>query len=88
MSLIPSLEGLMENFQRKAERVQEVPKIGRTHLQDAVPIRLGQEFRQLWAAGGAWDKKAGISRYSLSELALGGTHMGNGINTHAEFTNA
>ena len=83
--LIPSLEGLMENLRRKAEEFREVPKIGRTHLQDAVPIRLGQEFGGYARQVELGIQRAGKAADSLSELALGGTAVGCGINTHAEF---
>jgi fumarate hydratase, class II len=82
---IPALDGLREELQRKAEAFHEVLKIGRTHLQDATPIRLGQEF-----SGYASQIAHGIARLRkvkdhLAELALGGTAVGTGINTHPEF---
>jgi fumarate hydratase, class II len=69
----------------KAREFHDVLKIGRTHLQDATPIRLGQEF-----SGYASQVEHGIARLRnvlphLSELALGGTAVGTGINTHPEF---
>ena len=83
--LIPALSALQEALRRKAEEFHEVLKIGRTHLQDATPIRLGQEF-----GGYASQLQHGVARLraaekSLGELALGGTAVGTGINTHAEF---
>ncbi|MBW1744104.1 MAG: class II fumarate hydratase [Deltaproteobacteria bacterium] len=83
--LIPSLETLHESLGRKSEEFDSIVKIGRTHLQDAVPIRLGQEF-----GGYAHQMKLGIRRLqapmrSLSALALGGTAVGTGLNTHPEF---
>ena len=83
--LIPALEILYESLRKKSEAFDSIVKIGRTHLQDAVPIRLGQEFR-----GYAHQVKLGIKRVqavkgSLSELALGGTAVGTGLNTHREF---
>jgi len=83
--LIPSLEVLYESLCRKSETFDRIVKIGRTHLQDAVPIRLGQEF-----SGYAHQVKLGIRRvqgvkHSLSVLALGGTAVGTGLNTHPEF---
>jgi fumarate hydratase class II len=83
--LIPALENLLLKLQEKAEAFREVRKIGRTHLQDAVPMTLGQEF-----SGYAGQVRRGIDRLhalepGLSELALGGTAVGNGINTHPEF---
>ncbi|WP_435005989.1 class II fumarate hydratase [Tundrisphaera lichenicola] len=83
--LIPTLENLQKLLEAKAQAFDHVVKIGRTHLQDAVPIRLGQEF-----SGYASQIEHGIRRLdqagdSLAELAIGGTAVGTGINTHAEF---
>jgi fumarate hydratase class II len=83
--LIPALSGLRDALQRKAEEFHPVLKIGRTHLQDATPIRLGQEF-----GGYASQVRHGVERLraaekNLGELALGGTAVGTGINTHPEF---
>jgi len=83
--LIPALEILYESLHNKSEAFDSIVKIGRTHLQDAVPIRLGQEF-----SGYAHQVKLGIKRIravtgSLSQLALGGTAVGTGLNTHPEF---
>jgi fumarate hydratase class II len=83
--LTPSLTLLHERLEERARAFDEVVKIGRTHLQDAVPIRLGQEF-----SGYAAQIKQSLVRLSgcrgsLSELAIGGTALGTGINTHAEF---
>lgn len=83
--LRPALEELRAELHRKAITFHDVLKIGRTHLQDATPIRLGQEF-----SGYASQIEHGIERLkraekSLSELALGGTAVGTGLNTHREF---
>ncbi|NVL90096.1 MAG: class II fumarate hydratase [Desulfobacterales bacterium] len=83
--LIPALEILCESLRNKSEAFDGIVKVGRTHLQDAVPIRLGQEF-----SGYAHQVRLGIKRVeavkgSLSELALGGTALGTGLNTHREF---
>ena len=83
--LIPSLERLASSLQEKAKEFDGIVKIGRTHLQDATPIRLGQEF-----SGYAQQITNGIQRLRqsqklLSELAQGGTAVGTGINTHVEF---
>ena len=83
--LIPALEVLQEALRQKAGEFHDVLKIGRTHLQDATPIRLGQEF-----GGYASQVQHGIARLraaekNLGELALGGTAVGTGINTHPEF---
>ena len=83
--LIPALRGLQQALQQKAGEFMPVIKTGRTHLQDATPIRLGQEF-----LGYAGQVERGIARMrhaqsELSEVALGGTAVGTGINTHPEF---
>ncbi len=83
--LIPSLEYLRDALSKKAKEFDHIVKIGRTHLMDATPIRLGQEF-----SGYASMVDHGISRLKgvrndLSELAIGGTAVGTGINTHKSF---
>jgi fumarate hydratase class II len=83
--LIPSLDRLKAALQGKATDFQGVRKIGRTHLQDAVPVTLGQEF-----SGYARQVELGVERLKaveprLSELALGGTAVGTGVNTHPHF---
>ncbi|HEY6286399.1 MAG TPA: class II fumarate hydratase [Ktedonobacteraceae bacterium] len=83
--LIPALQGLRHSLEQKAEEFMPVIKTGRTHLQDATPIRLGQEF-----LGYAGQIERGIARMrhaqnELSEVALGGTAVGTGVNTHPEF---
>jgi fumarate hydratase class II len=83
--LAPALEGLHARLDAKAKEFDPIVKIGRTHLQDAVPIRLGQEF-----SGFAGQVAHGIARVdraaeALAELPIGGTAVGTGINTHAEF---
>lgn len=83
--LIPSLDFLHKTLLRKKEEFDDIKKIGRTHLQDAVPMTLGQEF-----SGYARQVELGVRRIMaveerLAELALGGTAVGTGINTHPEF---
>ena len=83
--LIPSLELLQEALKEKSESFAPIRKIGRTHLQDAVPMTLGQEF-----SGYARQIEQDIDRMkralvSLSEIALGGTAVGTGVNTHPKF---
>jgi fumarate hydratase class II len=83
--LLPALEGLQKALKKKEKEFRPVLKIGRTHLQDATPIRLGQEF-----GGYAQQVASGIRRIrnaikSLAELPLGGTAVGTGINTHPFF---
>ena len=83
--LIPALQKLAEQLDKKASKFTEIIKIGRTHLQDATPITLGQEF-----SGYTQMVKNGIKRIQnaqglLSELAQGGTAVGTGINTKEQF---
>jgi len=83
--LLPSLEKLCQSLQKKSHEFAGIAKIGRTHLQDAVPVTLGQEF-----SGYVRQAELGIERLKaieqrLAELALGGTAVGTGMNTHPEF---
>jgi fumarate hydratase class II len=84
-SLSPALEHLSAALRRKADQYDSIVKIGRTHLQDATPIRLGQEL-----SGYAQQAKLGTVRclraiHALHELPLGGTAVGTGINSHPQF---
>jgi fumarate hydratase class II len=83
--LLPALRTLYRALAAKAKEFDDDIKIGRTHLMDATPIRLGQEF-----SGYARQVELGIRRVesarpSLAELALGGTAVGTGLNAHPEF---
>ena len=83
--LIPALGRLQDALAARAEQFDDVVKIGRTHLMDAVPIRLGQEF-----SGYARQVELGGTRLTatldgLRELAIGGTAVGTGLNTHRDF---
>jgi fumarate hydratase class II len=83
--LLPALEKLQSALEEKSRQFDDVVKTGRTHLQDATPIRLGQEFK-----GYAGQIQRGIQRVKkaqedLAEVALGGTAVGTGVNTHPEF---
>ena len=83
--LIPALQKLADELDKKTIEFSDIVKIGRTHLQDATPITLGQEF-----SGYTQMVKNGIKRIQnaqgfLSELAIGGTAVGTGINTKAQF---
>ena len=83
--LEPALRRLVEALQRKAEDLDDVVKIGRTHLQDAVPVRLGQEFSgYAQQARYALDRLAAV-KPRLAELPLGGTAVGTGLNAPPEF---
>ena len=83
--LIPALKTLSGSLNNKSQEFMHIVKTGRTHLQDATPIRLGQAF---WGHVGQVDRS--ISRIAhaqseLSEVAMGGTAVGTGVNTHLEF---
>lgn len=84
-NLLPNLEKLNKSLLKKSEKFMDVVKTGRTHLQDATPIRLGQEF--LGYAGQIQRASSRISNSvnELSEIALGGTAVGTGVNTHPDF---
>src|SRR5438128_8210136 len=80
-----ALSDLYEALRKKEQQFGRITKIGRTHLQDATPIRSGQEF-----SGYASQIEHGLVRLKhiephLGELALGGTAVGTGINTHPDF---
>src|SRR5262245_15809726 len=84
-NLVPALQKLQRALAGKAKEFDPIVKIGRTHLQDATPIRLGQEF-------GGYARQAQLSirrleklQDTLGELPLGGTAVGTGINTHPRF---
>ena len=84
--LLPALTRLHSALDRKAREFDGIVKIGRTHLQDATPVRLGQEF-----GGYARQIELGIGRMkraqaALSEVALGGTAVGTGLNCHPDFS--
>ncbi len=85
-NLIPALKGFVRELNKKAKKFDKIVKIGRTHLMDATPIRLGQEF-----SGFAAQVQYGVARAekALSALAenlpIGGTAVGTGINTHKQF---
>ena len=83
--LVPALGKLKTELRRKSEEFWPIVKTGRTHLQDATPVRLGQEF-----LGFAGQAEYGLLRLgrlneALAEVALGGTAVGTGVNTHPEF---
>lgn len=83
--LIPSIKRCRDAIDAKAKTFADVVKIGRTHLQDAVPLTLGQEFSGYVAQLDACLLNLEQSLAGLYELALGGTAVGTGLNTHPEF---
>ena len=84
-NLLPAVESLVDLLQKKSDEFANIVKIGRTHLMDAVPLTLGQEF-----SGYATQVERGRQRVEqsllyLCELAIGGTAVGTGLNTHPEY---
>ncbi len=84
-TVLPALRALRTTFMTKSAAFTDIVKIGRTHLQDATPLTLGQEFSgyvaQLWHA----ESRIEDTLPSLFPLAIGGTAVGTGLNTHPEF---
>ncbi|WP_188394775.1 class II fumarate hydratase [Oxalicibacterium flavum] len=83
--LLPALRGLRATLDAKAAEFADIVKIGRTHLQDATPLTLGQEFSGHVAQLDHAEKVIVALLPSLHELAVGGTAVGTGLNTHPEF---
>ena len=84
-SLYPALDNAIATVKQKATEFQEIVKSGRTHMQDAVPVRLGESFR-------AWEvilkdhkTRIGIAEKNLHSLGLGGSAVGTGLNTHPQY---
>jgi aspartate ammonia-lyase len=84
-TLYPVLDALATSFAEKAKEFNGVMKSGRTHMQDAVPIRLGQEFAAYSVTIAKGRKFLATAADSLRELGLGGSAVGTGINTHPEY---
>jgi fumarate hydratase class II len=83
--LLPALYRLEASLQGKASEFDGVVKTGRTHLMDATPVRLGQEFTGYAGQVERSRRRLSAAAESLREVALGGTAVGTGVNTHAEF---
>lgn len=83
--LLPGVKQLRDTLHAKAEAFQNIIKIGRTHLMDAVPLTLGQEFSAYVQQLDNDMKRLELVLDGLYELALGGTAVGTGLNTHPEF---
>ena len=83
--LMPALEHLQYGLEAKTQEFWDVIKIGRTHLMDATPVRLGQEFSGYAKQIEYGKLRAGNAIAAVEELALGGTAVGTGLNTHPEF---
>jgi fumarate hydratase class II len=84
-NLLPAVEALLKRLQEKALEFADIVKIGRTHLMDAVPLTLGQEFSGYAEQLDRGRARIGACLPRLYELALGGTAVGTGLNTHPEF---
>jgi fumarate hydratase class II len=84
-NLVPALDHLAATLEQKAEQFDRVIKIGRTHLQDATPIRLGQELSGYAAQARLASMRAYKAINALRELPLGGTAVGTGINSHPAY---
>ncbi|HLJ17899.1 MAG TPA: class II fumarate hydratase [Bryobacteraceae bacterium] len=83
--LLPAMDGLRAALIHKAEEFHSVIKIGRTHLQDAVPMRLGQEFAGYARQVEASRERVQMAAEGIHELALGGTAVGTGLNAIPDF---
>ena len=83
--LLPSLQVLAKSLDGKAKEFEDIVKAGRTHLQDAVPITLGQEFSGYASMINHGIRRAEKARDALLELPLGGNAVGTGLNTHPKY---
>ena len=83
--LLPALRQLERSFARKAKSFQNVVKSGRTHLMDAVPVTLGQEFGGYAAQIALGQERVRSALEHVGQIPLGGTATGTGLNTHAKF---
>lgn len=83
--LLPAVARLAEGLEEKARAWDKIVKIGRTHLQDATPIRLGQEFSGYASQMRHAEERLHRALHALGELPIGGTAVGTGINCHEEF---
>src|SRR3954471_1991469 len=83
--LLPALEQLEASFARKAEEFKDIVKAGRTHLMDAVPVTLGQEFGGYAAQIRLGAERVRATLPHVAQIPLGGTATGTGLNTHPEF---
>ena len=84
-TLLPALRKLRATLDKKSHSFDDIVKIGRTHLQDATPLTLGQEFSAYVAQLTYTETIITAALPALCELAVGGTAVGTGLNTHAEF---
>lgn len=82
---LPALKQLKTGLEAKSQAFRHIIKVGRTHMQDAVPLTLGQEFSGYAAQVAAGIKRIEATLDDLRELAIGGTAVGTGLNAHPEF---
>lgn len=87
-ALVNALKGLEASLRAKSREFRNVIKSGRTHLQDAVPMTLGQEFGSWASAVKSATRRIERAREGLKRIGLGGTAVGTGINTHPEYRDA
>ncbi len=83
--LLPAVSAIAQDLDAKAKAWDRIVKIGRTHLQDATPIRVGQEFSGYASQMHHAEERLHRCLHTLSELAIGGTAVGTGINAHEDF---
>src|SRR5580693_5780523 len=83
--LLPALRQLERSFAKKAKSFENVVKAGRTHLMDAVPVTLGQEFAGYAAQMALGQERVQAALVHVGQIPLGGTATGTGLNTHAKF---
>ncbi|MDQ2758976.1 MAG: class II fumarate hydratase [Actinomycetota bacterium] len=83
--LVPALQGLERSLSTKATELHEIVKAGRTHLMDAVPVTLGQEFSGYAAQIRLGRRRIAGALVQVAQIPLGGTATGTGLNTHPEF---
>ncbi len=83
--LLPALEQLEASLQAKADEFHDIVKAGRTHLMDAVPVTLGQEFAGYAAQVRLAARRLRLALPQVAQIPLGGTATGTGLNTHKEF---
>ncbi|HYE61982.1 MAG TPA: class II fumarate hydratase [Phycisphaerales bacterium] len=83
--LLPAVAAMAADLESKAKAWDKIVKIGRTHLQDATPIRLGQEFSGYASQMRHAEERLHRALHTLSELPIGGTAVGTGINAHEDF---
>src|SRR5688572_1460192 len=84
-ALLPALQQLQKSLESKAREFDDIVKSGRTHLMDATPVRLGQEFGGFAAQIAHGKRRVQQALDDMLELPLGGTAVGTGINTHKRF---